>query len=67
MPLNVAVPLPLSWKLTPLGNAPISVTLAVGDPEVPIVNEPKTPTVKVVLAPLVRAGATLAVKFAVTD
>ena len=67
VPLSVAVPLPLSWKVTTLGNAPLSLMLAVGDPEAVIVNEPAAPVVKVVLAALVKAGAWFAVKFALTD
>jgi len=56
VPLSVAVPLPLSWKLTPLGNVPDWLMLGVGDPVVVTVNVPNAPTVNVVLLALVIAG-----------
>jgi hypothetical protein len=67
VPLSVPVPLPLSWNVTPLGKAPLSVMLGVGDPVAVTVKEPATPTWKVVLLPLVIAGAwfTVSVKFRV--
>ena len=49
VPARVAVPSPLSMKVTPVGSAPVSVRAAVGNPVVVTVNEPAGPTVKVVL------------------
>src|SRR5579859_6961407 len=40
VPLNVPVPLPLSWKPTPPGSAPDSLRLAVGYPVVVTVKLP---------------------------
>ena len=57
MPARVAVPLPLSVKVTPAGSAPDSVTVADGLPVDVTENEPCVPTVKVVELPLVMAGA----------
>ena len=57
VPLSVAVPFPLSVKVTPLGSAPVSVTVATGKPDVMTVKDAKVPTVNVVLAALVTAGA----------
>ena len=57
MPLSVAVPLPLSTKVTPPGRAPVSLRAADGEPVLVTVNVPALPTVKVVLAALVMAGA----------
>jgi hypothetical protein len=56
VPLSVPVPLPLSWNVTPLGKAPLSVMLGVGDPVVVTVKEPAVPTWKAVLLALVIAG-----------
>ena len=57
VPLNVAVPLPLSPKVTPAGSAPLSVIVPTGDPLVVTVNVPAFPTVNVVAFALVIAGA----------
>lgn len=57
VPERVAVPLPLSKKLTPAGRAPVSVRDAVDDPVVVTENEPLAPTAKFVDAALVMAGA----------
>jgi hypothetical protein len=65
VPLSVAVPLPLSTNVSPLGNAPVSVIDGVGDPVVVIVNEPATPTVKVPPFALVIAAAVPTVRVAV--
>jgi hypothetical protein len=56
-PLKVAVPLPLSMKLTPVGRVPVLLSPGVGEPEVDTVNDPVVPAVKVVLLPLMMAGA----------
>jgi len=53
----VAVPLPLSVKLTPAGRAPVSVSVAVNEPVVVTENEPAAPTVNAVEATLVIAGS----------
>ena len=53
----VAVPLPLSLKVTGLGNDPDSLRLGVGDPVVVTEKVPAVPTVKVVLLALVIDGA----------
>jgi hypothetical protein len=57
VPASVAVPLPLSLKVTGLGNGPDSLRAGVGEPVVVTVNVPAEPTVKVVLFALVIAGA----------
>jgi hypothetical protein len=57
VPLSVAVPFPLFTNVTPLGSVPVSVNVGVGDPVVVTVKLPAVPTVKVVLFPLVIAGA----------
>jgi hypothetical protein len=57
----VAVPLPLSWNVTPDGSVPVLVMLvAVG--EVVTVNVPALPTRKAVLLALVIAGGPLTVR-----
>ncbi len=58
VPLRVAVPLPLSVKLTPPGSFPLSLSVVVvGTPGLVVtVKLPAMPTVKVVLAALVIAG-----------
>ena len=56
MPAIVAVPLPLSVKVTVLGKEPASLKLGVGVPEVVTVKELATPAVNVALLPLVIAG-----------
>jgi hypothetical protein len=61
VPLIVAVPFPLFRKLTPLGSVPVSVSDGIGVPVVVAVKLPATPTVKVLLFPLVNTGATLIV------
>ena len=51
VPASVAVPLPLSTNVTPVGNAPVSVIGAeVGNPVVVTVNVPAVPTANVVLS-----------------
>src|SRR5437870_5080448 len=58
VPLSVAVPLPLSVKVTPVGSVPVLVTVAtVGNPLVVTVNVPALPTVKVATFALVIRGA----------
>src|SRR5215472_4770202 len=57
VPVNVPVPLPLSTNVTPLGNAPTSVSEGVGVPALVTVNVPGVPTVNVVLLALVITGA----------
>jgi hypothetical protein len=52
----VAVPLPLSVKVTVLGKEPVSLKLGVGVPEVVTVNELAIPAVNVTLLPLVIVG-----------
>ena len=53
----MAVPSPLSIKVTPDGSAPDSVIVAVGLPVVVTGNVPWVPTVKAAALPLVMAGA----------
>ena len=68
VPLRVAVPSPLSLKLTPLGRGPDSETAAVGSPVVVTVKEPADPSWKVVLATEVIDGANAVVAtFSVKD
>lgn len=57
VPLRVAVPLPLSLKVTPLGSAPVSATDGVGKPVVSTVNDAEAPTLNVVPLGLAMAGA----------
>src|SRR5579872_33770 len=59
VPDSVAVPSPLSTKVTPVGRAPDSVSVvATGKSELVVtVKVPVLPTVKVVEAPLVTSGA----------
>jgi len=57
VPLSVAVPFPLFTNVTPLGNAPVSVSDGVGDPVVVTVKLPAVPTVNVVVLALVITGA----------
>lgn len=47
VPANVAVPFPLSVKVTPPGSAPVSVIEGVGVPVVVTVNVPAVPWMKV--------------------
>jgi hypothetical protein len=56
VPEIVAVPLPLSLKVTGLGNDPESLRVGVGKPVVVTVKVPAVPTVKVVLLALVIAS-----------
>jgi hypothetical protein len=58
---NVAVPLLLSEKDTPLGKAPVSLKVGVSEPPVVMVNELALPAVTVAVAALVMVGATTAV------
>ena len=55
-PAIVAVPLPLSVKLTPAGKLPTSLSVGVGVPDVITVKEPGVPAVNVVVAALVIDG-----------
>ena len=57
VPARVAVPSPLSTKVTPEGRAPDSVIAAFGVPVVVTVNVPAAPAVKEVALALVIAGA----------
>ena len=57
VPAIVAVPLPLSLKVTGLGNDPDSVRAGVGEPVVVTVNVPAEPTENVALLALVIVGA----------
>ena len=71
VPAKVAVPLPLSTKVTPLGSvAPPSDKLGIGDPVAVTVNDPAEPSVKVVEFGLVICGGvpglTVRMKFWVT-
>ena len=59
VPLSIAVPFPLSTNVTPLGSAPVSVRVGVGDPVVVTVKLPAVPTVNVVVLALVMLGAAL--------
>jgi hypothetical protein len=68
VPLRVAVPFPLSLKLTPLGSVvPVSTKVGTGKPVAITVNELEAPTANVVLLALVIDGAsfTVNVKFCV--
>ena len=56
MPPNVAVPFPLSVKVTPVGKVPVSVKVDAGTPVVITVNEPAVSTLNVVLLALVITG-----------
>jgi hypothetical protein len=57
VPASVAVPLPLSVNVTPLGSAPVSDSVAVGLAVEVTLNVPAEPTVNVVAAADVIAGA----------
>ena len=65
VPARVAVPSPLSRKVTPPGRRPVSLRAAVGKPVAVTVKVPKVPVANVVLSALVIAGAwsTVRVKF----
>ena len=56
VPLNFALPFPLSEKVTPDGRAPTSEMVGAGDPLAATVNEPADPTLKLALFALVNAG-----------
>ena len=62
VPDRVAVPSPLSTKLTPLGSEPNSDNAGVGKPVEVTVKVPAEPSVNVVLAADVMAGADCTVK-----
>src|SRR5260370_37316508 len=68
VPLSVPVPLPLLRNVTPVGKAPLSVMLGVGNPVVFTLNVPAAPTWNVVEFALVIVGGwlTVSVKFCVT-
>ena len=66
-PEIVAVPFPLSVKLTPPGNDPVLDIVATGLPVVVTVKEPTVPAVKVTLLALVIAGACTRTVFNVND
>jgi hypothetical protein len=67
VPAKVAVPSPLSTKVTPAGSAPDSDNVGLGDPVVATVNDPAEATKKVVVLALVIVGAapafTVSMKF----
>ena len=69
MPLQVAPPLLLAVKVTPLGNVPLSLSAGAGKPLSVTVKLPPEPTVNVVLAVLVIADAwsTVSVKLCVAS
>src|ERR1700719_469296 len=56
-PLSVAVPSPLSLKVSPTGRAPDSARDGVGTPVVVTLKDPKVPAENVAVLPLVIAGA----------
>ncbi len=62
VPDSVAVPLPLSWKVTPEGKVPDSERLGAGYPEVVTVKLPAVPVLNVVALLEVIAGAWSTVK-----
>jgi hypothetical protein len=64
---GVPLSTPAELSVTPLGNAPVSVKVGAGNPVAVTVNEPAVPTVKVVFAALVMAGAELTVCVRVAD
>jgi len=61
----VAVPSPLSWKVTVPGNEPVAFKEGFGFPVVFTMNEPGVPTVNVVLFKVVIVGGTFTVTIAV--
>lgn len=61
VPLRVAVPFPLSTKVTPLGRAPLLERLGVGYPVAVTVKLPFVPTMKVIVLAEVITGAALTV------
>ncbi len=68
-PANVAVPFPLSARVTPEGSVPLAVKDETGNPWLVTVKEPGLPAMKVVLALEVTAGAswTVSVNDCVAD
>jgi hypothetical protein len=46
----------VAFKVTPLGNVPVSLNVGAGVPVAVTVNDPATPIVNVALSALVRAG-----------
>ena len=62
MPEILAVPLPLSTKVTPFGKEPVSESAGFGTPLVVTVNVPADPTVKVAPLADVMAGAAFTVR-----
>jgi len=69
VPLSVAVPLPLSTNVTPVGSAPVSVRAGFGKPVVVTVKVPGALTEKEVAFALVIAGAwsTVSVKVCIAS
>jgi hypothetical protein len=61
VPASVAVPFPLSTKVTPLGSAPVSMRAGSGKPVVVTEKEPGPPTENVVALALVIEGASFTV------
>ena len=61
VPDSVAVPSPLSAKVTPAGKVPVSLIDGVGLPVVVTVKVAAEPAVKVAVLALVTAGAAVAV------
>ena len=60
MPTAFAAGVPLSTppaNVTPAGSAPVSLKVGAGNPDAVTVNEPRLPTLNVVAAALVTAGA----------
>ena len=62
VPVRVAVPSPLSTKLTPVGRVPDSDSVAVGLPVEVTVKVPALPSVNVALEPEVMAAAASTVR-----
>ncbi len=62
VPARVAVPSPLSVKVTPLGSAPFSVSAEVGNPVDVTVKLPAWPSVKVAASAEVMAGGVSTVR-----
>ena len=56
-PVNVAVPLPLSTNVTPVGSVPALLSAAAGDPLVVTLKVPVLAAVNVAVAALVMVGA----------
>ena len=67
VPWRVAVPLPMSLKVTPVGNGPVSVMLGVGTPVVVTVKQEVRPNTKVVVLPLLMVGAVWATAVSTKD